>query len=162
MHPPTHSYDIGYNPSKFEQIYVVRRCTKGVDGDEPVRLSATPIRVSRHPPTHRPPSSSLTPPPPPPQNNKTGPIGWIFRAYPGPYKAYLDLPDGKCELVKVYDKGEVPKLRDVSKLIREESQVGVGVGVGGGAGGWGLEACMCVCWESIECIGIDRVSLYHY
>lgn len=52
-----------------------------------------------------------------------GRTGWIFRAYPGPYKAYLETPDGKCELVKIYSKGEVPRLRDVSALIREESQV---------------------------------------
>lgn len=36
---------------------------------------------------------------------------------------HLHRPDGKCELIKVYEKGEVPKLNQVSKLIREESQV---------------------------------------
>lgn len=56
---------------------------------------------------------------------RTDRTGWIFRAYPGPYKAYLETPAGKCELIKVYEKGQVPKLRDVSGLIREESQVRV-------------------------------------
>jgi hypothetical protein len=46
--------------------------------------------------------------------------GWIFRAYPGPYKAYLDTPDGSPPtLLKTWDKK--PTLREVSALVRSEN-----------------------------------------
>ncbi len=115
-HP--HSYEIGFNPQKFEQIYVVRRITKGTHVMSllhPNRHIALPTYPFTRPSVHPSYLSNKN-------NSRTHP-GWIFRAYPGPYKAYLDAPDGSCELVKVYEKGEVPRLRDVSKFIREESTV---------------------------------------
>lgn len=45
--------------------------------------------------------------------------GWIYRAYPGPWKAYLEKPDGSTELLESYK--EKPELRVVSELVREES-----------------------------------------
>uniref|UniRef100_A0A7S1UZ45 DUF1995 domain-containing protein n=1 Tax=Grammatophora oceanica TaxID=210454 RepID=A0A7S1UZ45_9STRA len=45
--------------------------------------------------------------------------GWVFRAFPGPWQAYLERPDGKVELMKSYKKK--PQLRDVATLVREES-----------------------------------------
>ena len=47
--------------------------------------------------------------------------GWVFRAYPGPFKAYLDTPKGTVELIKVWPEGEIPKLREVYSLVRAES-----------------------------------------
>lgn len=48
--------------------------------------------------------------------------GWVYRAYPAGFKVYLDKPDGSVELIKEFDKGYVPKLREVSAVVREESQ----------------------------------------
>lgn len=45
--------------------------------------------------------------------------GWIYRAYPGPWKAYLEKPDGSMELLESYK--DKPELRVVSELVREES-----------------------------------------
>ena len=45
--------------------------------------------------------------------------GWVYRAYPGKWQAYLEKPDGDVELLKEYD--SKPKLGDVSKEVREES-----------------------------------------
>ncbi|VEU45054.1 unnamed protein product [Pseudo-nitzschia multistriata] len=45
--------------------------------------------------------------------------GWIYRAYPGPWKAYLEKPDGSTELMKSYK--TKPELREVAELVREES-----------------------------------------
>ena len=45
--------------------------------------------------------------------------GWIYRAYPGPWKAYLEKPDGSTELLESYK--EKPELRVVAELVREES-----------------------------------------
>jgi hypothetical protein len=45
--------------------------------------------------------------------------GWVFRSFPGPWKAYLERPDGKVELIETYQ--EKPELRDVATLVREES-----------------------------------------
>jgi Domain of unknown function (DUF1995) len=45
--------------------------------------------------------------------------GWIYRAYPGPWKAYLEKPNGACELLKSYT--TKPQLNEVATLVREES-----------------------------------------
>lgn len=45
--------------------------------------------------------------------------GWVYRAYPGPWEAYLEKPDGTVELLQSYDKK--PKLREVSELVRDTS-----------------------------------------
>mmetsp|Transcript_18607 Transcript_18607/g.53106 ORF Transcript_18607/g.53106 Transcript_18607/m.53106 type:complete len:297 (+) Transcript_18607:76-966(+) len=45
--------------------------------------------------------------------------GWVYRAYPGQWQAYLEKPDGKVELLKSY--ASKPELRDVANLVREES-----------------------------------------
>ena len=45
--------------------------------------------------------------------------GWIYRAYPGPWKAYLEKPDGSTELLESYKKK--PELRVVAERVREES-----------------------------------------
>jgi hypothetical protein len=45
--------------------------------------------------------------------------GWVFRAYPGPWKAYLEKPDGSCELLKTYK--TKPQLNEVAEIVREES-----------------------------------------
>lgn len=45
--------------------------------------------------------------------------GWIYRAYPGPWKAYLEKPDGVCELLQTYK--TKPQLNEVATLVREES-----------------------------------------
>jgi hypothetical protein len=45
--------------------------------------------------------------------------GWIFRAYPGPWKAYLEKPDGSCELLKSYK--TKPQLNEVAEIVRNES-----------------------------------------
>ena len=45
--------------------------------------------------------------------------GWIYRAYPGPWMAYLEKPDGSTELLESYN--EKPELRVVAELVREES-----------------------------------------
>ena len=44
--------------------------------------------------------------------------GWVFRAYPGPWEAYLEKPDGTVELLESYK--TKPSLRDVSSLVRDE------------------------------------------
>jgi hypothetical protein len=45
--------------------------------------------------------------------------GWVFRAYPGDWKAYLEKPDGTVELLKSYK--TKPSLKEVATLVREES-----------------------------------------
>jgi hypothetical protein len=45
--------------------------------------------------------------------------GWVFRAFPGKWEAYLEKPDGSVELLKSYK--EKPELREVSALVRDES-----------------------------------------
>ena len=45
--------------------------------------------------------------------------GWVFRMFPGPWEAYLEKPDGTCELLKSYK--TKPLLRDVATIVREES-----------------------------------------
>lgn len=45
--------------------------------------------------------------------------GWVFRMFPGPWEAYIEKPDGTCELLQSYK--TKPLLRDVSTLVREES-----------------------------------------
>ena len=45
--------------------------------------------------------------------------GWVFRAFPGPWEAYIEKPDGNVELLESYKKK--PALRDVSALVRDES-----------------------------------------
>jgi hypothetical protein len=45
--------------------------------------------------------------------------GWVYRAFPGPWKAFLEKPDGSCELLKSYK--EKPLLRDVATMVRDES-----------------------------------------
>jgi hypothetical protein len=45
--------------------------------------------------------------------------GWVFRAYPGPWKAYLEKPDGSCELLKTYK--VKPQLNEVAEIVRNES-----------------------------------------
>lgn len=45
--------------------------------------------------------------------------GWAYRAYPGPWCAYLEKPDGSTELLKTY--AGRPRLRELAKVVREES-----------------------------------------
>jgi hypothetical protein len=45
--------------------------------------------------------------------------GWVFRAFPGPWEAYLEKPDGSCELLKAYK--EKPTLKEVATIVRDES-----------------------------------------
>ena len=45
--------------------------------------------------------------------------GWVFRAFPGPWQAYLEKPDGKVELLESYR--NKPSLKEVATLVREES-----------------------------------------
>jgi hypothetical protein len=45
--------------------------------------------------------------------------GWIFRCFPGPWKAYLEKPDGSCELLETYS--TKPELNVVATLVRDES-----------------------------------------
>ena len=46
--------------------------------------------------------------------------GYVFRAYPGGWQAYLETPTGAVELLKDY--GQVrPRLGDVAKFVRETS-----------------------------------------
>jgi Domain of unknown function (DUF1995) len=45
--------------------------------------------------------------------------GWVFRTFPGPWKAYLEKPDGTCELLKSYS--AKPSLQEVATIVRDES-----------------------------------------
>jgi len=45
--------------------------------------------------------------------------GWVFRAYPGQWQAYLEKPDGTVELLKSYR--NKPSLKEVATMVREES-----------------------------------------
>ena len=45
--------------------------------------------------------------------------GWVYRAFPGPWQAYLERPDGTVELLTSYK--SKPPLREVATLVREES-----------------------------------------
>jgi len=45
--------------------------------------------------------------------------GWVFRAFPGPWQAIIEKPDGNCEVLKSYK--QKPSLREVAELVREES-----------------------------------------
>lgn len=45
--------------------------------------------------------------------------GYIFRAFPGPWCAYLEKPDGNVELLSYF--GEKPQLNEVAKMVRDES-----------------------------------------
>jgi Domain of unknown function (DUF1995) len=45
--------------------------------------------------------------------------GYIYRAFPGPWCAYLEKPDGGVELLESY--GEKPQLNAVATLVRDES-----------------------------------------
>lgn len=45
--------------------------------------------------------------------------GYVFRAFPGPWCAYLEKPDTSVELLETYD--TKPQLNEVAKLVREES-----------------------------------------
>jgi hypothetical protein len=45
--------------------------------------------------------------------------GYVFRAFPGPWQAYLEKPDGTTELLESYK--TKPQLKDVATLVREES-----------------------------------------
>jgi hypothetical protein len=45
--------------------------------------------------------------------------GWVFRAFPGSWQAYLEKPDGTVELLESYK--TKPQLKDVATLVREES-----------------------------------------
>ncbi|CAN0301449.1 unnamed protein product [Phaeothamnion confervicola] len=51
--------------------------------------------------------------------------GWVFRASPGPWKAYLEKPDGSIEMLKSYP--EKPSLREVSALVRDTSMDRFGI-----------------------------------
>lgn len=44
---------------------------------------------------------------------------YIYRAFPGPWEAYLEKPDGTVELIESYK--TKPKLKDVSALVRDIS-----------------------------------------
>lgn len=44
--------------------------------------------------------------------------GWVFRAFPGDWEAYIEKPDGSVELLKSYK--AKPSLREVSALVRDE------------------------------------------
>ena len=45
--------------------------------------------------------------------------GYVFRAFPGKWCAYLEKPDTSVELLQTYD--SKPQLNEVAKLVREES-----------------------------------------
>jgi len=45
--------------------------------------------------------------------------GWVFRAFPGPWQAYLERPDGTVELLRSYK--QKPTLKEVAEIVREES-----------------------------------------
>mmetsp|Transcript_1835 Transcript_1835/g.2639 ORF Transcript_1835/g.2639 Transcript_1835/m.2639 type:complete len:289 (+) Transcript_1835:75-941(+) len=45
--------------------------------------------------------------------------GWVYRSFPGNWEAYIEKPDGSCELLESYK--TKPLLREVSTLVREES-----------------------------------------
>jgi len=45
--------------------------------------------------------------------------GWVFRMFPGPWEAYLEKPDGTCELLESYK--TKPLLRDLATKVRDES-----------------------------------------
>ena len=45
--------------------------------------------------------------------------GFVFRAFPGNWEAYLEKPDGSCEVLETYK--TKPSLREVSELVRETS-----------------------------------------
>ena len=45
--------------------------------------------------------------------------GWVYRSFPGPWKAYLEKPDGTVELLKSYK--TKPQLNELAKVVREES-----------------------------------------
>jgi hypothetical protein len=45
--------------------------------------------------------------------------GWIYRAYPGPWQAFIEKPDGSTELLKSYR--VKPKLGEVAQMVRDES-----------------------------------------
>jgi len=45
--------------------------------------------------------------------------GWVYRAFPGPWEAYLEKPDGTVELLQSYK--TKPTLREVSEVVRETS-----------------------------------------
>jgi hypothetical protein len=45
--------------------------------------------------------------------------GWVFRAFPGPWQAYLERPDGSVELLQSYP--AKPALNEVATLVRDES-----------------------------------------
>ncbi|KAL7544215.1 hypothetical protein ACHAWF_007596 [Thalassiosira exigua] len=45
--------------------------------------------------------------------------GFVFRAFPGPWEALLEKPDGSVEVLQSYK--TKPSLREVSELVREES-----------------------------------------
>ena len=70
--------------------------------------------------------------------------GWIYRAYPGPWKAYLEKPDGSTELLESYK--EKPELRVVARAFcrggHARHQVGVrrGLRVSGAARGGAARA----------------------
>lgn len=44
--------------------------------------------------------------------------GWVYRSFPGNWEAYIEKPDGSCELLESYK--TKPSLREVSTLVREE------------------------------------------
>jgi len=44
--------------------------------------------------------------------------GWVFRAFPGNWEAYIEKPDGTVELLKSYK--TKPLLREVATLVRDE------------------------------------------
>jgi len=45
--------------------------------------------------------------------------GWVYRSFPGPWKAYLEKPDGTVELLRSYK--TKPQLNELAKIVREES-----------------------------------------
>lgn len=45
--------------------------------------------------------------------------GWVYRSFPGPWQAMLEKPDGSLEVLESYK--QKPELKDVAKLVREES-----------------------------------------
>lgn len=44
--------------------------------------------------------------------------GWVFRAFPGNWEAYIEKPDGSVELLQSYK--TKPLLREVATLVRDE------------------------------------------
>ena len=49
--------------------------------------------------------------------------GWVYRAFPGKWEAYIEKPDGAVELLQSYD--TKPLLRDVSALVRDEVRANI-------------------------------------